>query len=91
MPALGRLGRHAGSRPAICTSSSGTRAARSAGFLRDLRLEACREALADPAETRTLAETAYRAGFSDQAQFSRLFKARYGATPKEYRMRARAR
>ena len=60
------------------------------GFLRDLRLEACREALADPAARRTLAETAYRAGFSDQAQFSRLFKARYGATPKEYRMKARA-
>ena len=60
------------------------------GFLRDLRLEACREALSGPERGVTLAELAYRAGFSDQAQFSRLFKARFGETPRDYREKARA-
>ena len=40
------------------------------------------------ARNRTIADIAYRFGFSDQAQFSRLFKARFGQTPSEYRSRS---
>lgn len=59
-----------------------------AGWIRDLRLDRCRLELADPARRRTIAEIAYRAGFSDQAQFSRLFKARFGASPRDFRVEA---
>ena len=60
-------------------------------WIRDQRLNACREALRDPSNRQTVAEIAYRWGFSDQAQFSRAFKARFGMPPKEYRERARLR
>ncbi len=59
-----------------------------AGWIRDLRLDRCRAELADPQRRRTIAEIAYRAGFSDQAQFSRLFKARFGASPRDWREQA---
>jgi len=58
-------------------------------WIRDQRLEACREALRDPSNRQTVAEIAYRFGFGDQAQFSRAFKAQFGAPPKEYRGQAR--
>lgn len=58
-------------------------------WIRDQRLEACREALADPANAATVAEIAYRWGFSDQAQFSRNFKTHFGVSPKDYRTQAR--
>ena len=58
-------------------------------WIRDQRLEACREALRDASNRQTVAEIAYRWGFSDQAQFSRAFKAHFGVPPKEYRERAR--
>jgi AraC-like DNA-binding protein len=32
-----------------------------------------------------MSDIAYRFGFSDQAQFSRLFKAMFGQTPSSYR------
>ena len=57
-------------------------------WIRDQRLEACREALADPARKQTVAEIAYQWGFGDQAQFSRAFKAQYGMPPREYREQA---
>ena len=57
-------------------------------WIREQRLEACREALADPLRKQTVAEIAYQWGFSDQAQFSRAFKTRFGAAPREYRERA---
>jgi AraC-like DNA-binding protein len=57
-------------------------------WIRDQRLEACREALADPLRKQTVAEIAYQWGFNDQAQFSRAFKAQFGAPPREYRERA---
>lgn len=60
-------------------------------WIRDQRLEACREALRDPMNRQTVAEIAYRFGFGDQAQFSRAFKAQFGLPPKDYRERARAR
>lgn len=59
-------------------------------WIRDQRLEACREALRDPMNRQTVAEIAYRFGFSDQAQFSRAFKASFGLPPKDYRDQARA-
>jgi AraC-like DNA-binding protein len=58
-------------------------------WIRDQRLEACREALRDPSNRQTVAEIAYRWGFGDQAQFSRAFKAHVGVPPKEYREQAR--
>jgi AraC-like DNA-binding protein len=58
-------------------------------WIRDQRLEACREALRNATNKQTVAEIAYRWGFGDQAQFSRAFKAHYGLSPKEYREQAR--
>ena len=58
-------------------------------WIRDQRLEACREALRDQANRQSVAEIAYRWGFGDQAQFSRAFKAQYGVPPKEFREQAR--
>jgi AraC-like DNA-binding protein len=60
-------------------------------WIREQRLEACREALERPAPRETVAEIAYRLGFTDQAQFSRVFKARYGLPPREHRERAASR
>jgi AraC-like DNA-binding protein len=60
-------------------------------WIRDQRLESCREVLSRPSNRQTVAEIAYRWGFSDQAQFSRAFKAQFGLPPKEYREAARAR
>lgn len=52
--------------------------------IRDQRLVAARNML-DVARGRSIAEIAYRFGFADQAQFSRLFKAAFGRTPSEHR------
>ncbi|MBN9055278.1 MAG: helix-turn-helix domain-containing protein, partial [Rhizobiales bacterium] len=57
-------------------------------WIRDQRLAACREALEDPDNVQTAAEIAYSWGFSDQTQFSRAFKARFGLPPGEFRERA---
>lgn len=54
-------------------------------WLRALRLEAAREALADPGRRETLADLAYRTGFADQSQFSRAFRAAFGRAPRDYR------
>jgi AraC-like DNA-binding protein len=56
-------------------------------WVRDQRLEQCRAALADPACNRTVADIAYGWGFTDQAQFSRLFKAQFGVSPRDFRRR----
>ena len=57
-------------------------------WIRDQRLEACREALGDRFGNETVAEIAYKWGFSGQAQFSRAFRAQFGVPPREYRERA---
>ena len=54
-------------------------------WIRDQRLNGCREDLKDPANRQTIAEIAYQWGFSDQAQFSRSFRAHFGLSPKEFR------
>lgn len=56
-------------------------------FIRDERLIAARDEIATARAVR-LAVIAYRFGFSDQAQFSRLFRARFGMTPSDWRRRA---
>lgn len=52
-------------------------------FLIQCRLEAARHYLQE--ETLNCTEIAYRCGFSTSAQFSALFKRRYGVTPLRYR------
>lgn len=53
-------------------------------FVREQRLHAARDLL-QMANPGPLSDIAYRFGFSDQAQFSRLFKAMFGQTPSSYR------
>ena len=53
--------------------------------IREQRLIAARDLLQMPSPG-PLSDIAYRFGFSDQAQFSRLFKAMFGQTPSSYRM-----
>ncbi len=59
-------------------------------WIRALRLEAARAALADPACRETIATVAYRSGFADHSQFSRAFRAAYGSSPRAYRDRISA-
>ncbi|MEV6025947.1 helix-turn-helix domain-containing protein [Streptomyces sp. NPDC052036] len=55
-------------------------------FIREQRLERCRADLIDPLlADRSVAALALRAGFSDAAAFSRVFKAHFGMPPGEYR------
>ncbi len=53
-------------------------------FVREQRLRAARDLLQMP-NCGPMSDIAYRFGFSDQAQFSRLFKAMFGQTPSSYR------
>ncbi len=53
-------------------------------FIRDERLVASRDLIAS-SHTLSMAEISYRFGFCDQAQFSRLFRAKFGQTPSEWR------
>ena len=52
--------------------------------VRDQRLIAARDRLGIAGEI-TMVDLAYRFGFSDQAQFSRLFKAKFSITPSDFR------
>ena len=56
-------------------------------WIRDMRLTAAQEDLANPGDRRSIGEIAWARGFPDQAQFSRAFRARFGMTPKEARGR----
>jgi AraC-like DNA-binding protein len=57
-------------------------------FIQQTRLERCRQTLADPAAfEKNITRIAFDHGFSDMAHFSRLFKAAYGASPRDYRRR----
>ncbi len=55
------------------------------GWVRMRRLEQCRAALMDKARDRSITEIALHWGFSDAAHFSRLFKASFGSSPKQFR------
>ena len=61
-----------------------------AARIRQERLIAARDRL-EAGGASGIADVAYQYGFSDQAQFSRLFKAAFGQTPSGYRSRAEAR
>jgi len=55
-------------------------------YVRHRRLEQCRLDLVNPQHAdRSIAEIAFRWGFSDQAHFSRVFSAAYGVSPREFR------
>lgn len=56
-------------------------------FIRDERLVAARD-LVGSSPALSMAEIAYRFGFCDQAQFSRLIKAKFDRPPTEWRKRA---
>jgi AraC-like DNA-binding protein len=57
-----------------------------AGYIRTLRLNRCRNDLADPMlRDRPVHAVGARWGFSDAAHFTRVFRATYGLTPQEYR------
>lgn len=58
-------------------------------FIREGRLIAARDAIGTN-HALEMAEIAYYFGFSDQAQFSRLFKSQFSATPSEWRKNASA-
>jgi AraC-like DNA-binding protein len=66
--------------------SSGTTVSR---WILDQRLEACHADLAAGIGRSSVAEIAFRWGFSDHAHFSRHYKRRFGITPRE-RRQARA-
>lgn len=53
-------------------------------WIRERRLERCRDELADPASRTTITEVAHRWGFSDPSQFGRSFKRAYSMTPREW-------
>jgi AraC-like DNA-binding protein len=58
-----------------------------AALIRDRRLQACREDLADPAMREyPVSAIAARWGFSSAAHFSRVFRGVYGITPGQYRL-----
>jgi AraC-like DNA-binding protein len=57
-----------------------------ASFILETRLERCSAALLDPGQRhQTITRIALDHGFCDGAHFSRLFKARYGMTPRQWR------
>ncbi len=59
-------------------------------FIQRRRLEKCRDALRDPAQShRSVSEIAFSWGFSDASHFARSFKTAYGTTPRDYRREGR--
>jgi len=60
-------------------------------FIFEQRLDRCRELLLDARHRhRGIAELAYQVGFSHPSHFSRLFKQRFGVTPRDLRAGGRA-
>ncbi|WP_182083975.1 AraC family transcriptional regulator [Aureimonas sp. ME7] len=58
--------------------------------IRTQRLLMCDAMLKDPFSHKAIAEIAYEWGFTDQAQFSRNYRAHFGQTPSRARMAARS-
>jgi AraC-like DNA-binding protein len=55
-------------------------------YVQAQRLDRCRRDLSDPAQmARHVSEIAFAWGFNDLAHFSRIFKQRFGASPREWR------
>jgi len=60
------------------------------GYVQTQRLERCKRDLADPAHhARHIGEIAFAWGFNDLAHFSRIFKQRFGVSPREWREQPR--
>jgi AraC family transcriptional regulator, positive regulator of tynA and feaB len=58
-------------------------------WLLDRRLDACKKSLDDPAQaSRAISDIAFAWGFNELSHFSRAFKARFGESPRRYRVRA---
>jgi acetamidase/formamidase/AraC-like DNA-binding protein len=58
-------------------------------YVRSRRLERCRAELADPLSGKvSISEICFRWGFNDPAHFSRVFRERYGASPRSFRHEA---
>ena len=58
-----------------------------AGFILEQRLQRCRDALRHPAQAhRSITEIALAWGFNDPAHFSRVFRRRFGLTPRDWRV-----
>jgi AraC-like DNA-binding protein len=59
-----------------------------ARFILRRRLEECSRALTIPSQrTRTVTSIAFDFGFNSPTHFGRVFRARYGITPRDYRQR----
>lgn len=56
-----------------------------ADYVLGVRLERCRNLLAEPTLTRQVGELAYLHGFADASAFSHAFRRRYGMSPSEWR------
>jgi AraC-like DNA-binding protein len=60
-----------------------------AGFIREQRLQRCRDALADSAQAhRSITEIALAWGFNDPAHFTRAFRRRFNLAPRDWRAAA---
>jgi AraC-like DNA-binding protein len=58
-------------------------------YVQSQRLERCKRDLSDPAHAaRHVSDVAFAWGFNDLAHFSRIFKQRFGASPREWREQA---
>jgi AraC-like DNA-binding protein len=57
-------------------------------YINGLRVEAVRQRLADPGETRSILELAYDCGFTAKSTFNLAFKRQVGTTPSAYRRQA---
>lgn len=57
--------------------------------IRDRRLRLARDLLLEPSHALSIANIAYRAGFSDQAQFSKAFRDKFGCSPRDFREQRR--
>ena len=56
------------------------------GFIRRRRLEECRKKLSDPMwRQRSITELAYGWGFNNTTHFARVFREKYGVSPREFR------
>jgi AraC-like DNA-binding protein len=54
-------------------------------YIRERRLDRCREALQMPADRRTVTQIALAAGFNSMSHFSSAFRRRFGVTPSDAR------
>jgi AraC-like DNA-binding protein len=61
-----------------------------AGVIRQRRLERCRQALSADDGAMPIGDLALHWGFGDAAHFSKLFKATYGLSPRQYRQQRAA-